>query len=223
MLNKEVRYIVLPVSIGSTGKEPGMNTMHIKPGGSYLRKLWVTYTIIAILAVLVAYLFGLLVGIDEGYHVTIAITIYAAIFAGLFWAISVILSVFYYRSLSYEIQDDEIIVRVGIATKSVKHVPYRTVTNISIKRGILDRFMFDIGTLAIQTAGMSGTSAAEQSLVGLEDFQAVYDDVVAKLREFRGAMSPTAAGEEIVAEAAGTDVMGSMLEELKAIRRSLEK
>lgn len=199
-----------------------METLHIKPSISYRRKLWVTCTLIAIVAVLVSYLFGLLVGIDEGYHVTITITIYAAVFAGIFWLFAIILSVFYHRSLSYEIQDDEIIVRVGIVTKSVKHVPYRTVTNITVKRGILDR-AFGIGTLAVQTAGMSGTSGAEQSLVGLDDVQAIYNDVAGKLREFRGAMSPTAAEEETVRESPQGDVMASMLEELRAIRRSVEK
>lgn len=112
---------------------------------------------------------------------------------------------------------------MGIVTKSVKHVPYRTVTNISIKRGILDRFMFDIGTLNIQTAGMSGTSGAEQSLVGLEDFKAVYDDVVKKLHAFRGAMSPTTAEDNTGSGAVPDNVMNEMLEELKAIRRSVEK
>ena len=200
-----------------------MQTLHIKPGKSYLRKLWVTNTIIALLTVLTGYLFGLLVGIDEGVGVTIEITIYTALLAALFWIMAAILSVFYYRSLSYEIQDDEIIVRVGIVTKSVKHVPYRTVTNISIKRGILDRFMFDIGTLNVQTAGMSGTSGAEQSLVGLEDVNGVYDDVVKKLHAFRGAMSPTTAEDDTVRESPQSDVMTSMLEELRAIRKSVEK
>ena len=200
-----------------------METLHIKPSPSYLRKLWVTCTIIALCTVLVGFLFGLLVGIDEGLDATIGITVFTAIFAGLFWIIAAILSKFYYKSLSYEIQDDEIIVRVGIATKSVKHVPYRTVTNISIKRGILDRFMFDIGTLAVQTAGMSGTSGAEQSLVGLDDVQAIYNDVAGKLREFRGAMSPTGAEEDTARETPSGDVMASMLEELRAIRKSVEK
>ncbi len=201
-----------------------MQTLHIRPSKSYLRKQWVSFTIIALLVVLVGYLFGLLVGIDEGLEVTIEITIYAALVASLFWISAMILSVFYYRSLSYEIQDDEVIVRVGIVTKSIKHVPYRAVTNISIKRGILDRFMFDIGTLNIQTAGMSGTTGAEQSLVGLEDFQAVYDDVVKKLHAFRGAMSPTTAEEDDAGSGEITgDVMNKMLEELRAIRKSVER
>jgi uncharacterized membrane protein YdbT with pleckstrin-like domain len=200
-----------------------MQTLHIRPSKSYLRKQWVSFTITALLVVLVGYLFGLLVGIDEGLEVTIAITIYAALAAALFWITAMILSVFYYRSLSYEIQDDEVIVRVGIVTKSVKHVPYRTVTNISIKRGILDRFMFDIGTLNIQTAGMSGTTGAEQSLVGLEDVHGVYEDVVKKLHAFRGAMSPTTAEDNAESRAVPDNVMNEMLEELRAIRRSMEK
>ncbi len=225
-VNKTVQSNVLSERIHSVKqdmREVVMQTLHIRPSKSYLRKQWVIFTIIALLVVLVGYLFGLLVGIDEGPEVTIAITIYAALAAALFWITAIILAVFYYKSLSYEIQDDEVIVRVGIVTKSVKHVPYRTVTNISIKRGILDRFMFDIGTLNIQTAGMSGTTGAEQSLVGLEDVQAVYDDVVKKLHAFRGAMSPTTAEEDTGSDAIPGDVMTEMLEELRAIRKSVEK
>ena len=64
------------------------------------------------------------------------------------------------KALGYEVQDDEVIVRVGIITHSVKHVPYRTVTNITVSRDILDRWFFGLGSLHIQTAGMSGKSGA---------------------------------------------------------------
>jgi hypothetical protein len=37
----------------------------------------------------------------------------------------------------------------------------RTVTTISVKRDILDRWLFNLGTLEIQTAGMSGQTGAE--------------------------------------------------------------
>ena len=70
---------------------------------------------------------------------------------------------------------------------------------------------------------MSGTSGAEQSLVGLKDVQAIYDDVVNKLHAFRGAMSPTTAEEDAGSEAIPGDVMSKMLEELRAIRKSIEK
>jgi putative membrane protein len=128
----------------------------------------------------------------------------------------------YYRSLSYEIQDDEVIMHVGIWTKSVKHVPYRTVTNLTVKRGILDR-LFGLGTLNIQTAGMSGTTGAEESLEGLTNVQEVYDIVVTELRRFRGSMAPTAAEEEIEPAVASTDALSAILTEVRAIRHALEK
>ncbi len=72
-----------------------------------------------------------------------------------------------------------------ILTHSVKHVPYRTATNITVRRDI-----FNLGSLYIQTAGMSGQSGAEEKLVGLENVQEIYEMVVVELRRFRGAMPP---------------------------------
>ncbi|HSG28204.1 MAG TPA: PH domain-containing protein, partial [Candidatus Krumholzibacterium sp.] len=134
-----------------------MQTMTVRPGKGYLRKNRLIFTILSLLIAGFGLLLGLLVGIDEGPQVAAYVFTGFVIPAGLFWMISMLLAGPYYRSLSYEIQDDEVIVRVGIVTKSVKHVPYRTVTNITINRGILDRLFFNLGTLNIQTAGMSGT------------------------------------------------------------------
>ena len=71
--------------------------------------------------------------------------------------------------------------------------------------------------------GKSGTTGAEQSLVGLEDVNGVYDDVVKKLHAFRGAMSPTTAEDDAGSGTMPGDVQNEMLEELRAIRRSIEK
>ncbi len=128
----------------------------------------------------------------------------------------------YYKSLRYEIHDDEVIVHVGVITKSVKHVPYRTVTNIVVNRGILDR-LFGLGTLNIQTAGMSGQTGAEEALVGLPNVQEVYDLVATELRRFRAGMSPTGAdadaSQPMVSESAA---LAAILAEVKAIRTTLE-
>jgi uncharacterized membrane protein YdbT with pleckstrin-like domain len=133
----------------------------------------------------------------------------------------------YYRSLSYEIQDDEVIVRAGIWTHSVKHVPYRTVTNLTIRRGILDRWFFGLGSLHIQTAGMSGTTGAEEVLEGLADVHSVYEIVVQELQRFRGAMAPTAT--EMLPEfgpmssaVASNEVVSAILSEVRTIRHTLE-
>ena len=44
----------------------------------------------------------------------------------------------YYRSISYELTEDEVVVRKGIVTKVVKTVPYRTITNTVVARGLFD-------------------------------------------------------------------------------------
>ena len=127
---------------------------------------------------------------------------------------------FFYRSLSYEIGDEQVIVRQGVLTRAVKHVPYRTVTNITAKRGLIDRWL-GLGTLDIQTAGMSGTQQAEQSLAGLTDPDEVYDLVVAQLSRFRGGMAPTQAEVEAASDA--DETLAALLTEVRAIREALEK
>jgi len=135
------------------------------------------------------------------------------------WVPAMFLIGSYYRSLSYEVRDDEVIVRAGIWTKSIKHVPYRAVTNLTIKQDILDRWLFGLGTLNIQTAGMSGQTGAEEKLVGLSNVQEVYELVVTELRRFRGGMAPTAAK----VEAEPSKVFNEILAEVRAIRQSLER
>lgn len=129
----------------------------------------------------------------------------------------------YYRSIRYELHEDEVVVIIGVITKSVKHVPFRTVTNLKVARGPFDR-MFGLGSLAIQTAGMSGTTGAEENLQGLTDVQDVYERVARELRRFRGAMAPTQAGSELVpqAEANGSGVLVAILDELRAIRAKMD-
>lgn len=132
----------------------------------------------------------------------------------------------YYETFQYEIQDDEVIVRAGIITHSVKHVPYRTITNLEVRRDPFDRLL-GFGALRIQTAGMSGQSGAEETLSGLPNVDDVYQTVVAALRRYRGALPPTQAGEEITGAAADllsqTDTLAAILQEVRAIRAALDR
>ena len=153
----------------------------------------------------------------------------------------------YYRSISYELTEDEVVVRKGIVTKVVKTVPYRTITNTVVARDLFDRGIFNLGSVLIQTAGMSGTSGYEESLVGLTDWDGAHQQVMNRLRRFRlHAMSPTQSGPEGVVsvpsrgsglggekgmavssgEASGFgngETAGKILEELKRIRIAIEK
>lgn len=194
------------------------------PDRKYLLKLQLSVILMIVLFVGFMMIFAIPISIDEPG----AGLIYALVWLGLGGLgviITLVLAGPYYRSLQYEILEDEVIVRAGIITKSVKHVPYRTVTNLTVKRGILDR-IFGLGTLNIQTAGMSGTNTAEESLVGLINVQEIYEIVAAELRRFRGGMTPNQAESDPVqsGETAPITVdMREVVNELKAIRTLLEK
>jgi membrane protein YdbS with pleckstrin-like domain len=195
------------------------------PNPRYLSKLRLIHTLIALGILASGALLGWLLSLDEeigpqGFTTTLIVS---GILALLWWVPAMLLVGPYYQSLHYEVRDDEVVVRVGIVTKAVKHVPFRTVTNLTVNRGILDRWLYGLGTLNVQTAGMSGTTGAEESLVGLSNTDEVYEMVAAELRRFRGAMAPTAAGDEGEPAALPASTMSAILDEVRAIRQALEK
>jgi membrane protein YdbS with pleckstrin-like domain len=206
-------------------------TNYLQPSPRYLTKTIVALILTAVISLAGAALlsWALSFAPDFGQRGARALFTICAIITAAFLVPALFLIAPYYRSLKYEIWTDEVIVRAGIITSSVKHVPFRTVTNITIKRGLLDRWFFDLGTLNIQTAGMSGTSGAEESLVGLDDVNGVYDLVVAELHRFRGSMAPTAAGEVPAGEKSQpissgfNPTLNQILVELQSIRQTVEK
>lgn len=126
----------------------------------------------------------------------------------------------YYRSIEYELGDEEIIVRQGIITKVIKTVPYRTVTNIEVKRGVLDRWL-GIGGIAIHTAGFSAQGGPEVRLSGMEDYERVHQEILAALRRYRTRTAPAVGAEEPPATPEEVPyLLRQILDEIKALRRS---
>ena len=129
----------------------------------------------------------------------------------------------YYRSISYELGDEEVVVRKGILTKTVQTVPYRTVTNVDMKRGILDRSL-GLGSLHIHTAGYSAQqTSAEAKLSGLEDYDAVAQELLTALRRYRARTGPSIGAEEMAGTAPERALLGRILEELQAVRGLLDR
>jgi uncharacterized membrane protein YdbT with pleckstrin-like domain len=198
-----------------------MKTQTIRPSPQYLLRMRILTTLIALLIALGIVLLGAIISIDNHSAGGIVVSLVISLLVAVGWLGALLLTGPYYRSLSYEVQDDEVIVHAGIWTKSVKHVPYRTVTNLVVKRDVVDR-MLGIGTLNIQTAGMSGQTGVEESLAGLTDVQSVYDTVAQELRRFRGGMAPTQTETEEMPIPASPDALNAILAEVRAIRQALE-
>ena len=197
-----------------------MSPIIFQPDVKYRHKLFLVVGVSGALALAASIALGLGIGAEEGGAAGALTGLIVAVLINLVWLVPVLLIIPpYYRSLRYEIHDDEVIVRVGVITRSIKHVPFRTVTNLQTKQGLFDR-LFGIGTLNIQTAGMSGQTGVEASLVGLSNFREVYEQVAQTLRRFRGGMAPTQTGME---PASDENLLAAILDELQAIREALER
>ncbi len=97
----------------------------------------------------------------------------------------------YIRSYEYSVIAEsgetmpEIYVKKGIVNITKKHVPFRTITNISSTSGPFDRF-FGIGNVLIETAGYSGSMMGpEEKIEGVRFYEEVRDFILNELRKFR--------------------------------------
>jgi membrane protein YdbS with pleckstrin-like domain len=117
---------------------------------------------------------------------------------------ALLLTPIYIRTFEYSVISKsgdtmpEIYVQKGIVTRTKKHVPFRTITNIASRAGPLDR-LFGIGNIEIHTAGQSGGSqysqgGPEEKLEGIVFYEEVRDFVLQELRRFR---TPYVTGTEI--------------------------
>ncbi len=122
-----------------------------------------------------------------------------------FWLLPALIGIhFYIRNIEYSVISKsgtvmpEIYVKKGLVNITRKHVPFRTITNISSRAGPIDR-LFGIGTVEIQTAGFSGGASGqggpEEKLEGITFFEEVRDFILQELRKFR---DPYVVGTEVV-------------------------
>jgi membrane protein YdbS with pleckstrin-like domain len=195
-------------------------TDEFRPSSRYRLKIrWLAYPFVAVgalLLILLSWAFTIDNGIPEWLALTLSILIL------LVAASSVAFTEVWISSIWYELRTNDLLVHKGIIIQTLKVVPLRNVTNIATKRDIFDRWFFRLGSLEVQTAGSSGGTAAEEVLVGLGEWQSIYDRVMAALAVFRRqAMTATAVTSP---EQDGQDAdMSDVLSELRAIRRVLEE
>lgn len=92
--------------------------------------------------------------------------------------------VYYVKNLEYNVLDEEVHQKVGVFLKAERVVPYRQITNIEIKHGIIDRYL-GIGRVEIQTAGFTNPSMGpEISMTGIKqkDLQLVRDTILERVK-----------------------------------------
>jgi membrane protein YdbS with pleckstrin-like domain len=125
------------------------------------------------------------------------------VIVNLFWLAPALVAIPpYVKSIEYSVKAEsgdtmpEIYSKRGILTITRRHVPFRTITNISSKAGPFDR-LFKIGSVHIETAGYSGASqkGPEETLNGIVFYEEVRDFILKELRKFK---EPYVTGTEVV-------------------------
>jgi membrane protein YdbS with pleckstrin-like domain len=144
-----------------------------------------------------------------------------AAFAFLTWWIPA-----FYRSADYRLTDEEVEYRRGVFFRGKTTVPYNRITNVDATQGPVQRFV-DCGSVGIHTAGYGGQMGAELTITGISDYEAVKDQVLAKVRHRRpmateGEDDTDADLADFLAGDGQTDA-AAMLAEIRRIRELLER
>ena len=197
----------------------------IRPLRKFMYKLWLYILIVESLVVISVYAFYFLISYDSKdfnpdpqWVSLVNLVFLSLVFLSLI--IGFILSYYYTKTMEFQIFDNEVVVRKGVVNKTEKHVPYRTVTNISTRYGIFDR-LFGIGTVEIETAGKSGqTPGPEEKIEGITNYVQMRDSILEELRKFRSQY--TTATEPAVTRSSSDDLGNSILTELRAIKNILQ-
>ncbi|MFX1367518.1 MAG: PH domain-containing protein [Promethearchaeota archaeon] len=110
----------------------------------------------------------------------------------------------YIRSFRYSVISKkgdampEIFTRKGLFNITERHVPFRTITNISSRAGVIDRLL-GIGSVEIETAGFTvrgtGQPGPEEKIEGIVFYEELRDYILHELRKFR---APYVTGTEVV-------------------------
>jgi Uncharacterized conserved protein len=127
----------------------------------------------------------------------------------------------YYRSMWYELREDEISWKRGVWFRKTGIVPYNRITNMDIRQGPVMRAL-QIATLSIQTAGYSGQAVPEIRIEAM-----VYAEELRELIRYRvrsTGKEGDGTGTGVHPQVSGSpSIHEQMLEELREIHALLEK
>lgn len=126
----------------------------------------------------------------------------------------------YYESIWFILGKDEVIVERGVWWKMKHVVPYSRVMSVDIIQGPISR-RFNVGSVHVHTAGYTGpaggsagpgTRGAEAIIWGVQNFTEIRDKIISMVR-----------GRPLFGAAEASDIGLEILEELRRIRKAVEK
>lgn len=126
---------------------------------------------------------------------------------------------FRYHTLRYKFTNEGISMSWGILFRREVIIQYARIQDIHLRSNLVERW-FGLARVLVQTA--SGNAAAEMTLEGLTEFEAVRDFLYHRMRGVKEhPAAPSAASSTINAEADLTATLRDVAHELRLLRESL--
>ncbi|MFZ5494060.1 MAG: PH domain-containing protein [Verrucomicrobiota bacterium] len=131
---------------------------------------------------------------------------------------------FRYHTMRYRFTDDGISMSWGILFRREIIVNYARIQDIHLKSNVVERWL-GLARILVQTA--SGSSAAEMTIEGIKEFEALRDFLYARMRGVKDTHQAPAAVAAAANGAAGSaEVVAALREtaaELRALREELAR
>lgn len=138
---------------------------------------------------------------------------------------------FRYRTLHYRFDEEGVSMRWGVLFRREIHLTYSRIQDIHLTSNLVERWL-GLGRVQIQTA--SGSSKAEMTIEGRQDFEAIRDFLYARMRGMREARRPGAEGRGELGAAptaaavgapatAGDAELAALLREISAEMRAIRE
>ena len=197
----------------------------LKPDKKLVTKQWGILFVLSCLAIIIALLFQLLLPLSEDVTTKEVSALIWPITAGIIFVLLLVagpILVVWVRNLSYVIGEEKITIHKGILTKVQKNIPFRAVTDFVVNRSVFDRIL-GIASIRIQTAGQSQTPTGyEGNIAGVVDWKELQQVLRDRLKKLHP-VSEALAAREPVSSATSRDLLVQILDELRAIRKNMEK
>jgi len=197
----------------------------LKPDKKLVTKQWGILLVLSFLVILIALLFQLLLPLSDDVTSEEVSALVWPIAGGVIFVLLVIVGpilVIWVKNLSYIIGEEKITIHKGILTKVQKNIPYRAITDFVVNRSIFDRIL-GIASIRIQTAGQSQTPTGyEGNIAGIVDWKGLHQTLRDRLKRLHP-VSEALATREPTSSATERDLLVQILNELKAVRKAMEK
>ena len=195
--------------------------MSIQPDSKLKSRIYLDYLTVVVFAAILAAIVTVIIAFAKPQKLDDAASVIWGIALGLIvlgWIVIIPVVSLWVKNLSFIIEEDRVTIHKGILTKIQQNIPYRAITDFQLHRSLYERFL-GIGSIRIQTAGKSHDGTGyEGKLSGLLDWDSRHADLRTRVKHLHP-LSESAA----VTEPATKDTQTLILEELRAIRKGLEK